>query len=342
MTKMLAAIDAMADIETAAAAGVDVLDLRNPSQAAVSEAVRLAGGRCEILCRAYGATAYALRRHAEDLFASGADYVSVPLSPSCSFPIVENQPGLKLVAVVSPADAADPDLEARLAAQGFGAMLLDAGGERLLARMAPHAIRRHVETARALGLQTWLCGRLEAPDVPRLLPLGPDLLAFDVALRSETGGIDAEAVALVRSLVREERRGIYPEAALSEPQTDKVFVRDFVLPVDIGAYSSEKGRAQRVRFDVVAHVLRPAETPKDLRDIFSYDVILDGIRSIVAEGHVQLNEELAERIAWIVLADPRVVRVSALSRQAWRSSGGANEHERAGEGVFRGRNRDAP
>ncbi len=50
--------------------------------------------------------------------------------------------------------------------------------------------------------------------------------------------------------------------------------------------------------------------PEDMRHIFSYDIIMDGIRTIVARGHVELSETLAEQVAAHVLEDPRVVRVT--------------------------------
>jgi dihydroneopterin aldolase len=91
--------------------------------------------------------------------------------------------------------------------------------------------------------------------------------------------------------------------------TDKIFVDDFVLPVEIGAYRHEHGQAQKVRFDVTAFVERISGVPRDMKDIVSYDLILDGIRTIVAGGHVMLAETLAEEVAALVLRHPRVVRV---------------------------------
>ena len=103
-------------------------------------------------------------------------------------------------------------------------------------------------------------------------------------------------------------RGYSPDAAEAALGTDRIFVRDFVLPVRIGAYSFEHGHTQRVRFDVSADVLRMTENPEDMRHVFSYDVIMDGIRAIVASGHVQLVEALAENVAAHVLQDPRVMQ----------------------------------
>ena len=113
-----------------------------------------------------------------------------------------------------------------------------------------------------------LSGSLEAPDIPRLLPFAPDFLGFRGALCGQarrTGSIDADAVGQIRALIPEERpagsaarvdyrllaaRGYSPDSADLALGTDKIFVRDFVLPVQIGAYSFEHGHTQKVRFDV--------------------------------------------------------------------------------------------
>jgi dihydroneopterin aldolase len=87
-------------------------------------------------------------------------------------------------------------------------------------------------------------------------------------------------------------------------------VRDFVLPVRVGAYAHERDKLQRVRFNVDVDVLRPAHPTEDMRDVFSYDVVTDGIRMIVAQEHIALLETLAERIAALVLAYARVSGVT--------------------------------
>ena len=101
---------------------------------------------------------------------------------------------------------------------------------------------------------------------------------------------------------------------MTEPQdptdTDLVFVHDFVLPVCIGAFDSEHDRPQQVRFTVDACVARPSHTPERLHEVFSYDLITDAIRALVAQGHIHLVETLAERIAAAVLAHPQILTVT--------------------------------
>ena len=102
------------------------------------------------------------------------------------------------------------------------------------------------------------------------------------------------------------------EGAVERPElagTNRIFVHDLVLPVEIGAYAREHGMPQPVRFSVDAWVAGPMRPAQDLRDVVSYDLISDGIRLLVAAGHVELVETLAERIASLLLAHPRVARV---------------------------------
>ena len=47
-----------------------------------------------------------------------------------------------------------------------------------------------------------------------------------------------------------------------------------------------------------------------MRDVFSYDLIVDAVRLILSRGHVPLVEALGEQIADAVLAHPRVVAVT--------------------------------
>jgi dihydroneopterin aldolase len=95
----------------------------------------------------------------------------------------------------------------------------------------------------------------------------------------------------------------------SSGATDRIFVHEFVLPVRIGGYAHEREKAQRVRFNVDIDILRLDRVPGGMRDVLSYDLVTDGIGMIVAEGHITLVEELAERVAALVLVHPRVARV---------------------------------
>jgi dihydroneopterin aldolase len=92
---------------------------------------------------------------------------------------------------------------------------------------------------------------------------------------------------------------------------DRVFVRDLVLDVEIGVYTHEKGVTQPVRFSVDVDIIPPSDAlDDDIGRTFDYDTIIGGIKDIIARGHINLVETLAERIAHHCLAHPRAARVA--------------------------------
>jgi dihydroneopterin aldolase len=92
---------------------------------------------------------------------------------------------------------------------------------------------------------------------------------------------------------------------------DRVFVHDFVLDVEIGVYTHKKGVTQRVRFSVDVDLLPASQALNDdIARAFDYDTIIKGIKHIVARGHINLVETLAEEVAAHCLAHPRAARVT--------------------------------
>jgi dihydroneopterin aldolase len=91
---------------------------------------------------------------------------------------------------------------------------------------------------------------------------------------------------------------------------DRVFMHDLVLDVEIGVYTHEKGVTQRVRFSVDVDVLPPTvAVDDDIGRAFDYDTIIKGIKQIIARGHINLVETLAEEVASYCLAHPRAASV---------------------------------
>jgi dihydroneopterin aldolase len=117
-------------------------------------------------------------------------------------------------------------------------------------------------------------------------------------------------------------RGYSSDQDSRNAESDKVFVRDFVLPVRIGAYSRERGKPQRVRFNIEVELMRPAHAAEDMRDVLSYDIIMDGIRMIVAREHIGLLETLVERVAALVLGHDRALRATVRAEKLDVISGG--------------------
>lgn len=94
------------------------------------------------------------------------------------------------------------------------------------------------------------------------------------------------------------------------PPLDRISVRDYTRQVEIGAFRSERGVTQRIRFNVVLEVSHHAAAEDDDVDkVISYDTITEAIEAELAAERVNLLETLAERVAARCLADPRAVRV---------------------------------
>ncbi len=194
----------------------------------------------------------------------------------------------------------------------FDTIMLDVGGgRRLIDAVEIARLDAFGSACRAQGLRFGFAGGLEAPDVARLLLLRPDVLGFDRAIRHEhslDGPLDPAALEAIRALIpREPASGVPPPRGRCV--RDRIFVRDFVLPLAIGAYQAEHGVRQRVRFGVEAEIAREAAAPRDMRDVFSYDVIVETIRVLSERAHVTFVETLAEEVAASLLAHAELMSV---------------------------------
>jgi len=265
------------------------------------------------------------------------DYIKVGLYPGrrpedCIRALAPLARRTGLIGVMFADHGADEALVALLAESGFAGAMIDTAdktGGRLLDHMNIAALGSFVRAARGRGLMAGLSGSLEPPDIPRLMLLAPDVLGFRRALcsdRDRSALISGDAVDVVRALIPADPRGRRPGAPAKtdyrllaargyspgkeDADTDRVFVRDFVAPVRIGAYTHERNKTQDVRFNVEVRVLPSDRAVADIRDVFSYDLIIDSIRVIVADEHIPLVEMLAERISGVLLSHPRVTSVA--------------------------------
>lgn len=83
-----------------------------------------------------------------------------------------------------------------------------------------------------------------------------------------------------------------------------VFVRDLVLPCNIGVHLHEKGQTQRVRINLDLGVWEGDGQHGDrLENVVCYEDIVTRVRAVTSDGHVNLAETLAERIATLCLQD---------------------------------------
>jgi dihydroneopterin aldolase len=348
MTLLLASVTGPDEAEIADRHGADIIDLKDPRRGAfgavavdaVAATLAAIDGRRPISA-VTGELAMEpdqIVRAASALADAGVDYVKVALFPEprredCMRALAALAQRVKLVAVMFADHGFDAALVSLMAQSGFAGAMLDTArktGGRLLDHMSVASLGGFIDACRRHGLMGGLAGSLEAPDVPRLLLLAPDVLGFRGALcrgQDRTERIDPAAVEVIRALIPEDTRlarslgGDAPKVdyrllaargyvVKDDVATDRILVRDFVVPIRIGAYKHERDKAQNVRFNVDVEIARLPHVAQDMRDVFSYDVILDGIRMIVAQEHVALVETLAERVAALILAQNRVVGVT--------------------------------
>lgn len=102
-------------------------------------------------------------------------------------------------------------------------------------------------------------------------------------------------------------------------QPDLIHLRDYVVEAEIGAFQSERGRTQRLRFDISVELAATTANAGDHVDaIMSYDMLTRAVAESLADQRYNLVETLAERIAAVILLHPQAalvrVRVEKLDR----------------------------
>ncbi len=219
MTRMLASVVDALELDSAIAAGADIIDLKNPKAGALgalpTEVIRnlvaRTAGRCPISATvgdlpADPACLTAAVRQTAD---TGVDYIKVGFFSNdklteCLQAIAGLTRGHAVVAVLF-ADR-EPPLQRldEFAAAGFRGVMLDTagkGGGGLLDYISLQQLAGFVAAAKALGLLSGLAGSLALEDIPHLLPLRPDYLGFRGALceqRERTAGITPRRLREIR------------------------------------------------------------------------------------------------------------------------------------------------
>lgn len=119
-------------------------------------------------------------------------------------------------------------------------------------------------------------------------------------------------------------RPLRDQKSARQDRLDKIFVRDLVLPCFIGAFEEEKGKTQRVRFSVDLWLIASRERNiDDVARVVSYDRIVEAIHAVIGNGHINLVETLAERIAARCLAHRRAAKVRVVVEKLDRLASGS-------------------
>jgi 7,8-dihydroneopterin aldolase/epimerase/oxygenase len=88
----------------------------------------------------------------------------------------------------------------------------------------------------------------------------------------------------------------------------RLFLRDYEVWINIGVHDFEKRGEQRVLINVDLFVPLALSTPTHdtLDEVVDYDFIRRSIGERVAQGHIHLQETLADDVLKVMLAHPRV------------------------------------
>ena len=101
------------------------------------------------------------------------------------------------------------------------------------------------------------------------------------------------------------------QTLLTNPQLAdcrRLFLRDYEVWINIGVHDFEKKGEQRVKINVDLYVPLAESTPQHdtLGEVLDYDFIRREIMARVAQGHIHLQETLADDVLARMLAHPKV------------------------------------
>jgi len=105
-------------------------------------------------------------------------------------------------------------------------------------------------------------------------------------------------------------------------QPDRIHLRDYVVSAEIGAFQTERGQPQRLRFDIEVELASHVVGVDDEVDrILSYDILTGAVAAGLADRRYDLLETLSEKIAAQILAHPRAARVTVTIQKLDRIPG---------------------
>ena len=221
--QVLVSVRDVAEAQLVAAAGVDFIDLKEPSRGALGglevqaivtivRLLRGSGARISATIGDFPVDAVeAILDRVEAVAATGVDLVKVGLPGRGGADAMRlldrlQASGHALVPVLLADQGLSPAFVDAVVARGFAGVMADTahkGAGSLFAMIAEAEIAQFVATAREAGCLVGLAGALRHDDLPRLRALSPDFAGFRSAVcrGDRTGALDADRLAaLVRAL----------------------------------------------------------------------------------------------------------------------------------------------
>jgi (5-formylfuran-3-yl)methyl phosphate synthase len=221
MTLFLASVRDKAEAEIALLSHADIIDLKDPSHGALGAVPVHTARRVVAAVAGRGAISATIgdlpmrpsviQDAVLERAACGVDYVKFGLFPGgdpqgCLEALHTLTQRIHLIVVQFADRLLDFDAVPAAAAMGAAGIMLDTadkGAGSLLAHLDRRDIASFVARAKAYDLVVGLAGSLTAADVPKLLPLAPDLIGFRGALchGSRSASLDPAACASIRALI---------------------------------------------------------------------------------------------------------------------------------------------
>ena len=83
---------------------------------------------------------------------------------------------------------------------------------------------------------------------------------------------------------------------------DHIFIRDLRIEARVGFHKRERHATQTLRLDLEIGIANDAVFASDrVADCIDYDTVVTRIRALLGEGHFNLVETIADRIARLLL-----------------------------------------
>ena len=100
-----------------------------------------------------------------------------------------------------------------------------------------------------------------------------------------------------------------PDLANAARGLRHVFVNRLAVEASIGIHPHERDNKQTIWLTIDAGVLEDSATPEAIGDVVCYEDMCRIVTALASDGHIDLVETLAERIADRLMEDPRLVQI---------------------------------
>ena len=100
-----------------------------------------------------------------------------------------------------------------------------------------------------------------------------------------------------------------PDLANAARGLRHVFVNRLAVEASIGIHPHERENKQTIWLTIDAGVLEESAKPEAIGDVVCYEDICKLATALATDGHIDLVETLAERIADRLMEDPRLVQI---------------------------------